>query len=131
MQIVNNDSENVNKLMKHTLQEMNNSHVTTSYYHLQGNSKAKWFHWTLHDVMSKKVSDELDSWGIYLNQVLAVIRFNVNESTKFSPFFLLYNYDQVLPTENILTPRGRYLGEEPHKIVLEQQHKSFVMVNHP
>ena len=43
--------------MKHTLQEMNISHVTTSYYHPQGNSKLVQFHQTLHDAMSKKVSD--------------------------------------------------------------------------
>ena len=71
--------------MKQTLQEMNISHVTTSYYHPQDNSKVEQFHWTLHDIMSKEVSDSLDTWDIYLNQVLAAIRFNINESTKFFP----------------------------------------------
>ena len=33
--------------------------------------------------MSKKVSDRLDILDIYLNQVLAAIRFNIDESTKF------------------------------------------------
>ena len=67
--------------------------------------------------------------GIYLNQVLAAIRFNITESTKFSPFYLLYNCDPVLPIDNILKPRRRQLGEEPHKIGLEQQHRSFEMVH--
>ena len=79
--------------------------------------------------MSKKVSDSLDTWDIYLNQVLAAIGFNINESTKFSCFYLLYNHDPVLPIDNILKQRRRSLGEEPHKIGLEQQHKSFVMVH--
>ena len=47
--VTDNGSENFNKVMKHTLQEMNISHVTTSYYHPQGNSKVKWFHQTLHE----------------------------------------------------------------------------------
>ena len=34
----------------------------------------------------------------------------------------------MLPIDNILKPR-RYLGEEPHKIGSEQQHKTFVMVH--
>ena len=72
--------------MKHTLDKMNISHVTTSYYHPQSNSMVKQFHQTLYDAMSKKVSDYLDTWDIYLNQVLAAIRFNVIEPTKFSPF---------------------------------------------
>ena len=78
--------------------------------------------------MSKKVSDSLDLWDIYLNQVLAAVRFSMNESTKFSPFCLLYNCDSVLPINNILKPRRRYIGEGPHKIGL-QQHKSFVLVH--
>ena len=78
--------------------------------------------------MSKKVTDSLDTLNIYLNQVIAAIKFNINESNKFYPFYLLYNHDPLLPTDNVLKPRRRYIGEEPHKIGLER-HKPFVMVN--
>ena len=120
--VTDNSSDNINRVMKHTLQEMTINHVTISYYHPQGNSKVEQFHWTLHDVMSKKVSDNLDTQDIYLNQVLAANRFNFNESTNFSPICLLYSHDPVLPIDNIFEPRRRYLGEEPHKVGLEQQH---------
>ena len=130
MQIVtDNGSENIDRVMKHTLQEMNMSHVTTYYCHPQGNSKVEQFHQTLHDVVSEKVSDSLDTRDIYLNQVLVAIRFNINKSAKFSPLYLLYNHDPVLPIENILKLWRRYVGEEPHKIGLEQQHSSFVIVH--
>ena len=79
--------------------------------------------------MSKKVSDSIDTWDICLNQILAAIRFNINESTKFFPFYLLYNHDPILLIDNILKPRRRYVGKEQHKIGLEQQHKSFIMVH--
>ena len=115
--------------MKYTVEEMNISHVTTSYYHHQGNFKIDQLHQTLHNVMSKKVSDSLDSWHVYLNQVLANTRFNINESTKFSLFYLLYNHNSVSPIDNIMKPRRRYSEEEPHRIGLEQQHRSFVMVH--
>ena len=65
--VIDNGSENINRVMKHTLQEMNISHISTSYYHPQATSKEEQFQ-TLHDVMSKKVSG---TWDIYLNQVLA------------------------------------------------------------
>ena len=129
LQIVSdNGGENVNKVIKHTLEE-NISHVTTSYYHPQGNSKVERFHRTLHNVMSKRVSENIQTWDIYLNQVLGAIRFNTNESTKFLPFYLLYNCNSILPIDNILKPRYRYHGEEPHKIGLQEQHKSFVLVH--
>ena len=65
---------------------------------------------------------------LFLNQALAAIRFNVSESSKFSPFFPLYNRDVILPVDNILKPRRRYVGEEIHHIDLQEQHKSFVAV---
>ena len=84
--------------MKYTLEQMNISHVTTSCYHPQGNSKVQRFHRTLHDVMSKRDSENVETWDIYLNQVLAAIRFNTNESIIFSPFYL-YNHDPLLPSQ--------------------------------
>ena len=68
---------------------MNISNITTSYYHPQGNSKVERFHRTLNDIMSKRVSENVETWDLYVNQVLAAIRLNTNESTMFSPFYLL------------------------------------------
>ena len=116
--VTDNGTENINKVMKYTLEQMNISHVSISYYHPWGNSKIERFHRTLHDVMSKRASENVERWDIYLNKVLATIRFNTNDSTKFSPFHLLYNHDPLLPIDNISKPRHRYYGEEPHRISL-------------
>ena len=86
------------------------------------------FHRVLHDILAKKLKDNVNTWDLYLNQAVAAIRFNVSTSSKFSPFFLLYNRDVVLPIDNILKPRRKYTGEDLHKIALEQ-HKSFVLVH--
>ena len=64
--------------------------------------------------MSKRVSENVETWDIYFNQVLAAIRFNTNELAKFSLFYLLYNCDPLLPMDNILKPRHKYYEEEPH-----------------
>ena len=55
-------------------------------------------------------------WDLYLNQALAAIQFSHNDSSKFSPFFLMYNRDVVLPVDNILKPRRKYVEEEQHKL---------------
>ena len=126
--VTDNGMENVNQSMKHTLETFKIKHITTSIAHPQSNSKEECFHRTLHDVMSKRLDENYETWDLHLNQVLAAIRFNVNESTKFSPYYLVYNRDPVLPLDNILKPCRHYLGEEPHKIGLQQQHKSFILV---
>ena len=67
----------------------------------------------------KKVVEHLETKHLHLNQLLAVIQFNENESTKFSPFYLLYNHNPVLPNNNILKPQREHLGEETPKIGME------------
>ena len=64
-----------------------------------------------------------------MNQTLAAIRFHPNESSKFSPYYLLYNRDVVLPLDTLLKPRRRYAGEDQHKIILQEQHKAFLLVH--
>ena len=102
--VTDNGTENVNQVMKHTLDELKIKHITTSVGHPQSNAKVERFHRTLHDVMSKKIQENFETWDIHLNQVLAAIRFNVSESTKFSPYYLLYNRDPVFPLDNVLKP---------------------------
>ena len=114
--VTDNGTENENQVMKEMFAQLNVHRVTTSFYHPQSNAKVERFHRTLHDVLSKLLKDDSAVWDLYLNQALAVIRFNPNDSSKFSPFFLTYNRDVVLPTDNILKPRRKYLGEEQHKI---------------
>lgn len=118
VQITDNGTENENRTVKETLDALNISHVKTSYYHPQSNAKVERFHRTLHDVIAKKLEDNLSTWDVFLNQTLAAIRFNVNESAGYTPFYLLYTRDVVLPIDNILKPRRRYLGEDPHPIAL-------------
>lgn len=125
--ITDNGTENENRIVKETLMTLNISHVTTSYYHPQSNVKVERFHRTLHNVIAKKLDDNLTTWDIHFNQALAAIRFHVNESTTHSPFFLLFGRDVVLPIDNILRPRRKYAGEDLHQIALEQQHKVFTI----
>lgn len=127
--VSDNGTENINRKVKETLEALNIHHVKTSYYSPQSNSRVERFHRTLHDVMSKKIEEDVNTWDLYLNQTLAAIRFHVSEATSYSPFFLVYNRDVVLPLDSILKPRRRYLGEDQHRIALEQQHKSFIRVH--
>ena len=102
--ISDNGTENVNSIVKETMEALNIDHVTTSFYHPQGNAKIEMFHRTLHDVLVKKINENASTWDLLLNQTLAAIRFNISESSKFSTHFLLYNRDVVLQIDNLLKP---------------------------
>ncbi|MCG7879465.1 MAG: DDE-type integrase/transposase/recombinase, partial [Candidatus Thiodiazotropha endolucinida] len=127
--VTDNGSECNNKTVRETLEALNIKHVKTSIYHPQSNAKVERWHKTLHDVLSKVIQGQTQIWDQFLPSVLGSLRFHVNESTKFSPFFLLYNREVLLPIDNILKPKRRFEGEDLHKIALQQQHKSFVLVH--
>ena len=127
--VTDNGTENCNKVVKETLEVLNIHHVRTSYYSPQSNSRVERLHLTLHDVLAKKLIDGQDTWDLHLNQVLAAIRFNVSEATDYSPYYLLYNRDVVLPIDNLLKPRLKYQGEDLHQISLQEQHKAFMLVH--
>ena len=128
--VTDNGGENVNKLMKETLQYLNIHHITTSVFHPQSNSKVERSHRSLNNILSKLMSDkQCKSWDIHLPQALAALRFSYSESTGQSPFSLLYGRDAVLPIDNVLQPRRKYYGEDTHKILLEAQHAAFLRVH--
>ena len=127
--VTDNGSENVNRVVKEIPDSLNIHHVTTSYYHPNSNSKLERFHRTLHDILAKRLQDRQDTWDLHLNQVLAAIRFNVSETTEYTPYYLLYGRDVVLPIDNLLKPRRKYQGEDMHLITLQEQHKAFMLVH--
>ena len=126
--LTDNGLENVNKIMKKTLKDLNVDHVTTSFYHPQSNSKVQRFHRTINDFLAKKICDNKQSWDIYINQMFAAIWFHVSGTPKFSPYYLLYYRDVILPLDNILRPRRIYHGNEYHQIALQEMHRSFTLV---
>ena len=82
----------------------------------------------MNDILVKKIGDNPYSWVLYINQILAAIRFHPSESTKFSPFYLLYSREEILPLDNLLIPRRKYQGDDYHEIALQEQHGAFTSV---
>ena len=79
-------------------------------------------------MLAKKTGKHVENWDTYLPQVLGAYRIGISETTCHSPFFLLYTRDPVVPIDNLLRPRRKYLGEDHLKIALERQHEAFVRV---
>ena len=97
--LTDNGKEFTSSKMKETLAALNIKHITTSFYSPQANGAAEKAHLTLMNVMSKKIQGNPEIWDLYLGQACAAINFSVHESSKFSPFFLLYNRDPILPVD--------------------------------
>jgi transposase InsO family protein len=104
------------------LSDLNIKHIQTAPYHPQSNGKNERQHRTMNDILAKHVNEENTDWDEKLYIALQGIRMNINDSSKFSPFELLYGRDALLPIDNLLLPRRKYLGEDIHEKLLESLH---------
>ena len=82
------------------LEKLRVDHMTTSFYYPKNNERVEALHCTMQDLFWQRVADNKWSWDIHFNQTLEKIGFNENETTKSSPFKLVYSRDVVLPLDN-------------------------------
>ena len=70
----------------------------TTPYHPADNGKAERCHGFLNDILAKGVQDKLHSeWEDVLPSALLAMRTCVNESSKYTPYMLMYGRDPILP----------------------------------
>ena len=77
--------------------------VNTSGYHPQTDGLVEKFNSTFIEMVSKCCKVANHDWDQYLPHLLFAYRSSVQESTRESPFFLLYGRDPRLPTETTLS----------------------------
>ncbi len=71
----------------------------TSAYHPQSNGLDERFNQTLQRQLLKFVSKEQEQWNLYLDSILFSYRVSRQDSTRYSPFFLVYGRQARLPVE--------------------------------
>ena len=77
--------------------------LNTSGYHPQTNGLCERFNSTLIQMLAKTCERYGHDWAKHLSYVLYAYRVSVQESTRESPFFLLYGRDPALPTSDTLS----------------------------
>ena len=74
--------------------------INTPAYHPQTDGLVERFHRTLLDMLAKTRKNSAKDWDLYLPYVLFSYRVTEQESTKMSPFKLLYGREAKLPNES-------------------------------
>ena len=91
----------LSKLMFELYKLLGTKKISTTAYHPQTDGLVERFNRTLTDMLSKKVHHSGKDWDVQLPYVLFAYRSSPQESTKESPFFLLYGRNPCLPSEAI------------------------------
>lgn len=118
-------TEYCNAIIDSLSKELGISRVRTSSFHAQTNGKTERFHRVLNEMLGKRVFSDQSAWDQVLHSCLAAYRVSKNETTKYTPYFLLYGRDPVLPIDTLLQPRYRYHGDEYVPQMFENLHNAF------
>ena len=92
----------LSNLIQEICQVLGVKKINTSGYHPQTDGLVEKFNATLISMIAKSTSDGAE-WDTRLPYVLFAYRASLQESTKESPFFLLYGRDPRVPTSTVLT----------------------------
>ena len=104
----------------------------TSAYHPQSNGLDERFNQTLQRQLLKFVESEQNSWDQCLDAILFSYRVSCQDSTKYSPFFLVYGRHPRLPIEFTMQCPGTSECDKPddglQQTILECNMKVFYFI---
>ena len=119
-------SEFLNGVIEYLTEKLHVIHLKTSPYHPQTNAKTERFHRFMVDALSKYSYSDPNNWDTFLPPMLMAYRTAIQKSSKFSPFFMMYGRDPILPIDTLLQPKLKYLGEEHVANTLQQLHQAYL-----
>ena len=87
------------ELTQNVLKILKVNHQTTTSYHPQANGLCERLNHTLADMLSMYVDADHKNWDEVLPYVTFAYNISKQESTRYTPFYLLYGREAVLPTD--------------------------------
>ena len=91
--------EFVNSLNEKLFEIAGVEHRVSSAYHPQTNGLDERINQTLTKAIVKYINTEQDDWDEHIESILFSYRTSVHASTKFTPFYLMYGREAVLPVQ--------------------------------
>jgi hypothetical protein len=92
----------VNKIITSLCERFMIKHKLSTPYHPQTNGMVERFNRTLCETLAK-ISEKDNQWDFHLSAALFAYRTNKQNTTKFTPFYLIYGRDVILPIDDLTT----------------------------
>ena len=85
----------------------------SSAYHPQTNGMDERFNQTLERALEKSVNSDQNDWDEKLDSILFAYRTSRHDTTKFTPFYLMFGREAVLPIEMELIQKNDQINVQP------------------
>ena len=73
----------------------------------------------MSDVLGKNVREDQRDWDLNLPAMLMAYCISVNDSTLYTPFFLVHGGDPMLAMDTLTQPKYRYVRDECYKLFIQ------------
>jgi hypothetical protein len=97
--------EFVNQVNQKLFKLCGTDHRISSAYHPQTNGLDERMNQTLKGALVKFVNENQDDWDVHIKSILFAYRTSRNDSTKFTPFELMFGRAPILPIEMEIASR--------------------------
>ena len=111
--ITDQGSDFTSRLFEHVCEKLQIHHRWTLSYRPQANGQTERYHRELAVSLSMLVKEDSSDWDLHLDSVLFAHRISPTNDTDFSPYYLVYHQEPILPIDVLLgTPEelGQYAG---------------------
>lgn len=93
------------EVLKQLFEALGISHQKSSAYHPQSQGLTERYNGTLLNMLHFYANESHSDWSKYVEMVTFVYNASVQESTTYSPFFLLHGYHPLFPADLAILPR--------------------------
>ena len=113
--------------MKAICEELNIKHVFSPVYTLQANGRLEGWHHFLKACIAKHIHGTDLEWDKLVPLVVSAYNFFPCQSSRESPFVLMFGRDPITPIAKLLKPYPRYYGDKGRTLRMDTLRKLYMV----
>ena len=126
--LTDNGSEFKNKEMQEVCETLGLKHIFSPVYMPQSNGRLGGWHRFLKDCIAKHIRGGGVEWDELVPLAVSAYNFFPCQSSKESPFILIFGKDPITPVVKLLEPRPRYYGERGSALKMDMLRRLYMVV---
>ena len=126
--LTDNGSEFKNKEMQEVCDTLGLKHIFSPVYTPQSNGRLEGWHRFFKACIAKHIRGSGVEWDELVPLVVSAYNFFPCQSSKESPFILMFGRDPITPVAKLLEPRPRYYGERGTALKMDTLRRLYTIV---
>ena len=126
--LMDNGSEFKNQEMKHVCETLGVKHIFSPVYTSQSNGHLEGWHRFFKACIVKHICGGGVKWDELIPLAVSADNFFPCQSSKESPFVLMFGRDPITPVAKLLEPRPRYYGERGSTLKMDTLRRLYTVV---